>query len=103
MDYADFDWELKAAFRKERVRLSLLGVGFVGGLVLAVAGLVFAGGLLMIGTALAFVSRVIVGMLKPPASPWAPSSLPDSRQQYSVSQRTCGSMNRGRQRRRSDG
>ncbi len=69
MDHTDFDWELKAAFRRERVRLSLLGVGFLGGLVLAVAGLVSAGVLLMIGTGLALVSRVIVGMLKPPAGP----------------------------------
>ncbi len=66
VQYSDLDWDLRAALRRERLRLSILAVGFIAGALLILTGWVVGGALLVMAMGLSFISRILVGMLRPP-------------------------------------
>ena len=62
-----FDWDVRAALRRQRLSLTVAAIGVLAGVALIATGWTLAGVLLLLAGGLSFVGRVVVGMIEPPS------------------------------------
>lgn len=65
-EHTDFDWDMRAVARRERVGLIVCAIGIVAGLALIALGATLAGTLLAAALSIALVARFLLGMTSPP-------------------------------------